>query len=58
MNTAPVSAARPVHTRGSSFVGAARPVNLISTGGLQFDATYVVKSLTVLHGLLTMQFCR
>ena len=44
MNTAPVSAARPVHTRGSSFVGAARPVNLISTGGLQFDPTYIVKS--------------
>jgi hypothetical protein len=58
MNTALVSAARPVDIRGSNFDSAARPVNLITTGGCQFDATYVVKPLTVLHGLLTNQLCR
>jgi hypothetical protein len=58
MNLALVSAARPADIKESNFDGAARPVNLISTGGCQFDATYVVQSLTVLHGLLTTLFCR
>jgi hypothetical protein len=58
MNLAVVSAARPVDIKESNVDSAARPVNLISTGGCQFDATYVVKPLTVLHGLLTTQVCR
>jgi hypothetical protein len=29
MNTAPVSAARPVHIRGSDFDSAARPVDIM-----------------------------
>ena len=46
MNTAPVSAARPVDIMESDFDSAARPVNLITTAFCQFAATYVAQSVT------------